>query len=141
LPEAGDADTFLQNRHALDSHTGAARSRSAELQNAITDETVLLRQSKSQHSEVRQEIESLRKRRSNIPASILGIRENLCQALRLDEADLPFAGELIEVREEERTWKVPLSGYCTIMPCLCSSRTIITQVSPNGWIVHTFVAA
>ena len=105
LPEAGDADTFLQNRHALDSHTGAARSRSAELQNAITDETVFLRQSKSQHSEVRQEIESLRKRRSNIPANILAIRENLCQALRLDEADLPFAGELIEVREEERTWE------------------------------------
>ena len=105
LPEAGDADTFLQNRHALVSHTDAARTRSAELQNAITDETVLLRQSNSQHSEVRQEIESLRKRRSNIPANILAIRENLCQALRLDEADLPFAGELIEVREEERTWE------------------------------------
>ena len=105
LPEASDADTFLQNRSALDSHADAARSRLAELQNSITDETVLLRQWKGQHSEVRQEIESLRKRRSNIPANILAIRENLCQALRLDEVDLPFAGELIEVREEDRTWE------------------------------------
>src|ERR1700737_1192988 len=71
----------------------------------ITDETVLLRQSKGQHPENSQEIESLRRRRSNIPANILTIRDDLCQALRLDEADLPFAGELIEVREEERAWE------------------------------------
>ena len=105
LPGAGEADTFLRNRQALIVHVEAARVRSAELQNAITDETVVLRQSQNQHSEVCQEIESLRKRRSNIPANILAIRDNLCQALHLDEGDLPFAGELIEVRDEERTWE------------------------------------
>jgi uncharacterized protein YPO0396 len=105
LSEASDADTFLQTRHALVTESDAARARSAELQNAITDETVLFRQSKGQHSDICQEIESLRKRRSNIPANILAIRDNLCQALRLDEVDLPFAGELIEVREEERIWE------------------------------------
>jgi uncharacterized protein YPO0396 len=105
LPEASDADTFLKNRHALVTESDAARVRSADLQNAITDETVLLRQSKSQHSEISHEIESLRKRRSNIPANILALRDSLCQTLRLDEADLPFAGELIEVREEERSWE------------------------------------
>jgi uncharacterized protein YPO0396 len=105
LPDAGEAETFLQNREALVVHADAARARSAELQNAITDETVLLRQSQGQHSEVCQEIESLRKRRSNIPANMLAIRENLCQALHLDEGDLPFAGELIKVQEEKRTWE------------------------------------
>ncbi len=105
LPEASEADTFLQNRQVLVSHTDAARTRSAEIQNAITDETVLLRKSRDQHSEVCQEIHSLRKRRSNIPTNMLAIRESLCQALQLDEADLPFVGELIEVREEERTWE------------------------------------
>lgn len=105
LPEASDADTFLQTRHTLVTQSDAARARSAELQNAITDETVLLRQSKGQHYEICQEIESLRKRRSNIPASTLAIRDDLCQALRLDEADLPFVGELIEVREEEQSWE------------------------------------
>jgi uncharacterized protein YPO0396 len=105
LPEADDADTFLRNIRALSSESEAARVRSTDLQNAVTDETVLLRQSKAQHTEINQEIESLRKRRSNIPANILAIRENLCQALRLDEADLPFAGELMEVREDERSWE------------------------------------
>lgn len=105
LPEADDADTFLRNLRALSSESEAARARSTDLKNAITDETVLLRQSKAQHTEINQEIESLRKRRSNIPANILAIRENLCQALGLDEADLPFAGELMEVREDERSWE------------------------------------
>jgi uncharacterized protein YPO0396 len=105
LREAGDADTFLANRRALVSNSETARARQAQLQNAITDETVAFRQSKEQHAQVRQEIDSLRKRRSNIPANILAIRDNLCQALHLDEANLPFAGELIEVREEERAWE------------------------------------
>ena len=105
LPDAADAETFLQHRRALVTESNTARARSAEAQNSITDETVLLRQAKSQHDEICQEIESLRKRRSNIPGNILAIRDNLCQALRLDEADLPFAGELIEVREEERGWE------------------------------------
>ncbi len=64
-----------------------------------------LRKSKELHAEVRQEIDLLRKRRSNIPTHMLAIRDSLCQALRLDEVDLPFVGELIEVREEERTWE------------------------------------
>lgn len=105
LPEADDANTFLQNRSALASESDTAHARSASLQNAITDETVLLRQSKDQHVAVNQEIDSLRKRRSNIPANILAIRDNLCEALRLDEAALPFAGELMEVREDERSWE------------------------------------
>ena len=105
LPDAAEAETFLQNRHALVTESDTARARTADLQNSITDETVILRQAKSQHSEICQEINSLRKRRSNIPANILSIRDTLCQALRINDADLPFAGELIEVREDERTWE------------------------------------
>ncbi len=105
LPEATDADTFLANRQALVSSSEAARTRQAELQNALTDETVAFRQLKEQHSEVCQEIESLRNRRSNIPGNMLAIRDGLCRALQLDETDLPFVGELIEVREEERAWE------------------------------------
>jgi uncharacterized protein YPO0396 len=105
LPEANDVDMFLENRRALVSNSESARARLAELQNAITDDTVNFRQSKEQHAEVSQEIDSLRKRRSNIPANMLAIRDNLCQALQLDESGLPFAGELIEVREEERAWE------------------------------------
>src|SRR6266849_5411311 len=73
LPEATDTDSFLANRQALVSSSEAARTRQAELQNALTDETGAFRQLKEQHSEARQEIESLRSRRSNIPGNMLAI--------------------------------------------------------------------
>lgn len=33
------------------------------------------------------------------------MRTMLCQALQVGEADMPFAGELLEVREDERDWE------------------------------------
>src|SRR5258708_22446852 len=36
---------------------------------------------------------------------MLVIRERLCDALKLDEDSLPFAGELIQVRDDARDWE------------------------------------
>jgi uncharacterized protein YPO0396 len=55
--------------------------------------------------EIKAEIEAMERQRSNIPARMLGIRENLAQALHIPEEDLPFAGELIEVKAEEGEWQ------------------------------------
>jgi len=56
-------------------------------------------------SEIRQEIDSLRRQPSNIPAPILSLRQQIMENTNLQETDLPFAGELIEVREEETSWR------------------------------------
>ncbi|MFJ4824465.1 ATP-binding protein [Streptomyces bacillaris] len=47
---------------------------------------------------------SLRSRRSNISRRQLDVRARLCQELGLEESALPFAGELIQVREDEQAW-------------------------------------
>ena len=52
-----------------------------------------------------EEIDSLKRRKSNIDATQIRIREALCAALTIGEDELPFAGELIQVREEERDWE------------------------------------
>lgn len=54
---------------------------------------------------VQTELVALAKRRSNIPSRQLEVRTSLCEALKLDESDLPFAGELIDVREDAQAWK------------------------------------
>ena len=54
--------------------------------------------------EVRQEIDAMQRQPSNIPAHMLELRARLTGALSLVDEDLPFAGELIEVREEEASW-------------------------------------
>jgi uncharacterized protein YPO0396 len=105
IQSARDADGFLANRRAIVAEQDAIDGQRAELQNVHTEKSVLFSGLKKQHDEIESEIKSLRNRKSNIPARILSIRENLCRALQLDETDLPFVGELVEVRQEERAWE------------------------------------
>jgi uncharacterized protein YPO0396 len=105
LPMADGPDTFLANKQALASQKETALSRQTELQNAATERSVAMSRLREEHSGLRLEIDSLKTRRSNVPAHMLAIRERLCGALRIDEGDIPFAGELIEVRENQRAWE------------------------------------
>lgn len=105
LADATDADTFISNRRQLDSETNAVGEQEADVQNSLTEKQIELRRFKDSHDELTREVESLRRRRSNIPARTLAVREELCLALNLAESDIPFVGELIEVRPEERAWE------------------------------------
>lgn len=82
-----------------------SRSREAEVDNALTEHGVTLRQGKAEHDVLSEEIRSLKARRSNIPAAQVAMRSALCEALSLAEDDMPFAGELLQVREDERDWE------------------------------------
>jgi uncharacterized protein YPO0396 len=56
-------------------------------------------------AELRQEIESLRQRKSRIPAEDLRIRAALTAALELADDELPFVGELLKVRTDAADWE------------------------------------
>lgn len=43
--------------------------------------------------------------RSNIPSQLTEIRQQMAQELKLSESDLPFAGELIDVKASEKDWQ------------------------------------
>ena len=51
------------------------------------------------------ELNSLRSRKTNLPRKNLSVRHTLCEAAGLPEADLPYAGELLRVRESETAWE------------------------------------
>lgn len=51
------------------------------------------------------ELESLLKRDSNIPVPFIAIRKDLCCDLKVAERDMPFAGEIMEVKPEEQKWE------------------------------------
>ena len=105
LPAAADASVFLDNRRTIDARRAALDDEVTELDNRLTEHGVSLREFKREHDQISEEIASLRRRRSNIPARVLAMRERLCEALDLAEDDLPFAGELIQVHENERDWE------------------------------------
>ncbi|MEI8325407.1 MAG: SbcC/MukB-like Walker B domain-containing protein, partial [Betaproteobacteria bacterium] len=83
----------------------ATQTQQAELQNALTEHGVSLRQGKQEYEALSSEIVSLKARRSNVPAEQVAMRSALCQALSLSEDDMPFAGELLQVREDESDWE------------------------------------
>ncbi|MFN3324253.1 MAG: ATP-binding protein [Bryobacteraceae bacterium] len=103
-PVAGP-DDFLANQNGIRSEQEAAESRLAECQSEITEASVEMRALSEQHADLTAEIESLRRRRSNIPRHMLDLRRQLCEVAGVDEQSLPFAGELIQVRPEERDWE------------------------------------
>lgn len=102
---ATDETAFTSQRDHLADRLEEVRGREAEIQNALTDQGVSLRQGKLEHDALSAEIRSLKSRRSNITADQIALRSALCEALKLDEDNMPFAGELVQVREEERDWE------------------------------------
>lgn len=53
---------------------------------------------------IKEEVDSLRRQASNVPAENLRIRRHVATSLGRDEADLPFAAEWIEVLPSEAQW-------------------------------------
>lgn len=105
VPPAADESAFVLQRNHLKVQREELRSHDADLQNALTEHSVSLRQGKLEHDTLLAELDSLKRRRSNIDDQQILIRTTLCAALGLAEDEMPFAGELIQVREEEREWE------------------------------------
>ena len=100
-----DADRFIENQGLVRTEIEGAETHQVNAQNRHMERTITFRGLRVERESLDVEIASLKSRRSNIPARMLAIRQLLCDALSLDDACLPFAGELIEVRKEERNWE------------------------------------
>jgi len=96
---------FIQQQAELQQKAQELRTSEADLDNTLQDISFDFRHKKEQHEQQQSEIISLKSRRSNIDQNQIIIRTALCEALHLDEEKLPFAGELIQVREEEKEWQ------------------------------------
>lgn len=102
---AADEPGFLDQRQRFLALAETAREQDDRLQNDLTEHGVSMRQGKQEHDGLIAEIDSLKTRRSNIPAEQMAMRTALCQALNLPEGDMPFAGELLQVHDDERDWE------------------------------------
>ena len=105
LVKASDADAFLANQQQLPILQEEVQEQRNKIQNDRNEIEFHWRGLRQQHQQLKEEIESLRQRRSNIPARILDIRARLCESLNLDDSQLPFVGELLQVQEDEKDWE------------------------------------
>jgi len=102
---ADSAETFFAQRETLAGLSEKTAGREATLQNELNEAGVIFTQWRQEREALTAEIKSLKSRRSNIPAEQVAMRAAIAAALGLPELDMPFAGELIQVCDEERQWE------------------------------------
>ncbi len=98
-------DTFRNQRESIVDLTAKAADREAQLQNELNEAGVSFTKWRQEHEALNVEIKSLKSRRSNIPAEQMAMRTAIAAALKLAESDMPYAGELIQMRAGESQWE------------------------------------
>lgn len=105
LDPAEDSDAFHGQGLVFSGMKEDSAELEAKIQNEMNETLVAFKQLNDEHSELNKEIKSLKARKSNIEANQVSMRTELCLALGLSEDDMPFAGELIQVHEDEKEWE------------------------------------
>ncbi|MEQ7124735.1 SbcC/MukB-like Walker B domain-containing protein [Actinopolymorpha sp. B11F2] len=110
LGEAGlsgveHAEQFPARRQQILAESASTGGSLADTQNRITEVAVDQKALAEEAAELNAELRSLQSRRSNLPAHSLELRNRLCREVGVDEATLPFAGELIQVRPQWSEWE------------------------------------
>jgi uncharacterized protein YPO0396 len=105
LAPAESAGQFAARRAELAHARIGWEERQAAAQNRLTEIGVDRRALDDEAKEVSAELRSMREHRNNIPRRSLELRDRLCAGLGLTAAELPFAGELIQVRPEQSAWE------------------------------------
>ncbi|WP_433006680.1 ATP-binding protein [Kribbella sp. CA-294648] len=105
LDPVTDAEGFAALTVRLEQSRAGLETRQAGLTDELAECSGQRAQLRRQGEETRAELTSLAGRTSNLPSSQLVVRAQLCQELGLDESDLPFAGELLDVADEFAEWR------------------------------------
>ncbi|MGE4503451.1 MAG: ATP-binding protein [Thiomicrospira sp.] len=104
-PMPTDAVAFAQTRQDLSGLAEQTEQQQIELENQQQEQAFEFRGQKQAYEELDKQIQSLKQRKNNIDEAQIQIRQALCQALDLDESEMPFVGELLQVREEDQAWE------------------------------------
>jgi uncharacterized protein YPO0396 len=104
-PVPDDHDAFAALRAKVEGERERSSAAEADLQNELTEQTVDFRQRKDAVDDVVAEITTLEQQQSNIPRAQIHLRARLCEALGLDVDEVPFAGELIQLKPDQTAWE------------------------------------
>ena len=100
-----NADAFVQQQNTLQQKQAQLLQQQADFNNRLRETEFDFLRKKEEYKSLKQTISELKSRQSNIDQMQINIRQQLCQALSLDDSELPFVGELLQVREEDKPWQ------------------------------------
>ena len=99
------AGQFLSTKDMARSRLPQLEGEHAEAQNRVIEREVEKRKLDEEVGTVNVELRSLQSRPTNIPSASLDLRAQLGSDLGIGTDDLPFAGELIQVRAGAKEWE------------------------------------
>lgn len=105
LPPYQHEEDFYNNRHRAEEMQQTTTSLIQELETERADLHVERRNLAEREEELDKETQYLRENLSNIPANVARIREMIAAEFDLPAEDLPFVGELLQVRKEDSAWE------------------------------------
>ena len=105
LPAVTTAEQFDDVRTLLAPALVRVSEELAETENRIQELAVERGGVADESREVNEELLSLQSRGNNLPRQSLDVRSRMCDELQISEDELPFAGELLQVRHEDRAWE------------------------------------
>ena len=100
-----DRVLFDANRDALLAVESGLAEQHNELQDSRTELTMTRTVLNGRATDLKIELTSLQSRRNLLPLQQLEIRRRLCEGAGVPEKALPFAGELLRVRDGEAAWE------------------------------------
>jgi uncharacterized protein YPO0396 len=100
-----DEAAFLSQRKRWVEHSEILKEEAADRENQEREHDHTFRSLRDQHNILQTNIADLKTRRNNIEQAQIAIRAAMCQALGVAQDDMPFAGELLQVRDDERDWE------------------------------------
>ncbi len=100
--------SFFKNRDAATQKVKELSKESDNLLQLFAEQTSKNTNLKQEIQTEKKELESLKTRENQIPLPFLELREILSQKLNIDTKEIPFAGELLKVHEDEKEWEAAL---------------------------------
>lgn len=105
LPAANSEQTFFRNLKSTEDRQEKMLAERERLNSRQGAEIAARLNLKQEIEAQQQELKSLHMRTSQLPAGILEIRSQLVEHLNISEDELPFVGELLQVRSDEKEWE------------------------------------
>ena len=105
LQPPADRVLFDANRSRLAEVEKGLAAKADQLQDSRTELTVKRQELNGRDSDIAAELTSLQSRPNLLPRPQLDLRGRLCEGTGIRESELPYAGELLRVRDGEAAWE------------------------------------
>jgi uncharacterized protein YPO0396 len=105
LKSAESEADFIRNLQEGQAIFENCEKKETELREERDKAVIELRERENELKDEQTELNSLKARKSQIPSWLVEIRNQVCYDLKIEEEELPFAGELLKVHDDETEWE------------------------------------